>query len=97
MPTTNPPGPTEGLGELVRSHRLYVGLSRDAMARTIGMREDSYERIEQGINRCPAGFIDTMEKISTQFDDEVEAAIEQARQMLNIQDGRPGDEGVVLF
>lgn len=66
----------DGLGEIVRAHRLYMGLSRPAMAKKLQMAFRTYERIEDGTRECPPGFIDTMRKLVVMFDDEVERMID---------------------
>lgn len=75
----NPEIPTAGYGELVRAHRLYVGLTKDAMAHKLEMNPTSYERIENGVNMCPAGFIDTLNELSDAFDGEVSDVISEAK------------------
>ena len=71
MPDQNPPEYTHGLAELIRSHRLYMGLSKDGMADRLGMSIRSYERIESGARDCPPGLLDHIETVSGEFDDAV--------------------------
>lgn len=71
-----PEEPTWGLGEVIRAHRIYMGLSKAATAKHIGMAFRSYEQMEAGTRMCPAGFIDTLRKLVVDFDDEVDAFID---------------------
>jgi len=68
---TGPEEYTEGLGEVIRGYRLYLGLGRLAMADELGMAIRSYERIEDGHRACPPGLMDTLEKTRQRFDDDV--------------------------
>jgi len=80
----------EDLGEVVRAYRLYMGLSRPALAKKIDMAFRTYERIEDGTRECPPGFIDTMRELSVRFDDEVDRMIENPRaHSLQV---RPGED-----
>lgn len=72
---TGPDVYTWGLGEVIRGHRLYIGLSRPAMAKQIGVAFRSYERIEDGERACPPGFLDTIRDIVTAFDDAVDRVV----------------------
>ena len=74
--TKNPPDYASGLGETVRGYRLMLGLSKDGMAREIGIAERSYERVEDERRPCPAGFIDTLDKLVDRFEDDVDTLIE---------------------
>lgn len=69
---TGPEEYTSGLGEVIRAHRLYIGLSRPAMAKKLDMAFRTYERIEDGNRECPPGLIDTMREVVLQFDNAVE-------------------------
>lgn len=82
MTDQNPPVRTEGLGELIRAMRLYTGLSQRELARKINMDRRTYQRIENGQERCPVGFIDTMRKITDEFDEQVDHAIRTAENMI---------------
>lgn len=73
-----PPERTEGLGELVRALRLYTGLSQREITRKIKMDRRTYQRVENGQEPCPAGFIDTMRELADEFDKHVDAAIAAA-------------------
>ena len=70
----NPPNYTSGLGETIRAHRLYMGLSREAMAAHLGMADRSYARIESNQRDCPPGLIDTLHAMADRFDADVVAA-----------------------
>jgi transcriptional regulator with XRE-family HTH domain len=69
---TGPAEYTDGLGETVRGFRLYIGLSRPAMADKLGIALRSYERIEDGRAACPPGFLDTLSKLVVTFDKQVD-------------------------
>lgn len=71
MTEKNPPVYTAGLGELIRASRLYIGLSKDGMARKLGMTDRSYERIESGERDCPPGLLDSVDALMDAFDDDV--------------------------
>ena len=66
---------TEGLGELIRAHRVYVGLSQRSMAARLGKDRRDYQRIENGRDACPPGLLGTVEAMSDEFDTTVEAVI----------------------
>lgn len=78
---TNPSAPTDGYGELIRAKRLYMGLSQRELSRTIPIDRRTYQRIESGAERCPRGFLDTMDNLCDVFDKEVESTIEAAEGM----------------
>lgn len=69
----NPPDYATGLGETIRAHRMYLGLSKDTMADKLGMNPRSYERIENNQRACPPGLLDTIDKIADAFDTAVAA------------------------
>lgn len=99
MTTNNPPERTEGLGEMIRAMRLYIGLSQREISRTLKMDRRTYQRIENGQELCPVGFIDTMRTLTDEFDEQVDATINQAGLMVeNRLAGAPGhDDDVVHF
>lgn len=72
------PGYVAGLGEMLRSARLYVALSRDGFATKLGMAERSYRRMESGERPIPPGLLDTMDAVLDEFDSAVEMVIERA-------------------
>jgi len=74
MKNQNPPDYATGLGETVRAHRLYLGLSKETMARRLGMNPRSYERIESNQRPCPPGLLDTIDSVAEAFDTAVENA-----------------------
>ena len=63
---------TSGLGETLRAHRLYLGISKDCMARRLGMNPRSYERIERNQRDCPPGLLDTVEQVAAEFEESVD-------------------------
>lgn len=68
----------EGLGELIRAHRVYVGLSQRAMAARLGKDRRDYQRIENGRDACPPGLLGQVEAMSDQFDTAVDTLINHA-------------------
>jgi transcriptional regulator with XRE-family HTH domain len=80
--TKNPAEYTHGLSELIRAHRLYMGLTKDGMASKLGMADRSYERIESGERDCPPGLLDHIDRVVDEFDTEVDKAIAMADEML---------------
>lgn len=78
---TNPPIPTDGYGEWIRAQRIYMGLSQRELATTIPIDRRTLQRIENGTERCPAGFLDTMSNLVDTFDREVDDTIDVAEQM----------------
>lgn len=91
------PGWTAGLGELVRAHRAYTGLSQRAFAEEIGIREQSLVDIETGRRDTPDGLLDTIAGVIERFDDEVTQCERQAEKMLNSTDPGDGSTGTVNF
>lgn len=69
---------TEGLGELIRAHRVYVGLSQRAMAARLNKDRRDYQRIENGRDACPPGLLGQVEAMSDLFDTTVDALINRA-------------------
>lgn len=84
--TINPATPTAGYSELIRAHRLYLGLSQRELARVIPMDRRTYQRIESGTEQCPAGFLDTMVNLVDKFDREVDESIRATRMLSNGKD-----------
>ena len=76
---SKPPDYASGLGELIRAHRLYMGLSREAMADKLGMAERSYTRIENNQRACPPGLLDTIEMVVDRFEHSVETLAQSSR------------------
>jgi len=80
MTTTKPEGYQTGLGELIRAHRLYIGLSQRAMADRLGKDRRDYQRIENGRDACPPGLMSKVEALSDLFCHQVDLIIEEAEQ-----------------
>jgi len=78
VPDKRPPAYTEGLGELIRAHRNYIGLSPRSMALKIGMGEKSFVDIENGRRACPPGLLDSVVHVVATFDRDVQKAVEVA-------------------
>lgn len=74
----NPETHTAGLGETVKAYRLYLGLSQRSMAERTGKDRRDYQRIENGTDRCPPGYLDTLEALTDEFDAHVDALLEVA-------------------
>ena len=66
---------TKGLGELIRAHRFYVGISEYTMARLLGKDRRDYQRIENGRDACPPGMLTRVEALSKKFDDDVDKVV----------------------
>jgi transcriptional regulator with XRE-family HTH domain len=79
MTTPQPADYTHGLGEIIRSHRLYTGLSQRSMADRLGKDRRDYQRIENERDACPPGLLTKVENMSDAFDQQVDAVIEAAR------------------
>lgn len=75
---TNPPAYTRGLNELIRAHRIYIGLSRDGMAAQLGMSGRTYDRIENGDRDCPPGFIDSVDDVVSRYEQAVNEWVQKA-------------------
>ncbi|QFP94662.1 HTH DNA binding protein [Mycobacterium phage LilMcDreamy] len=76
----NPETYTTGLGEAIAAHRAYMGLSQRGMARRLGTDRRDYQRIEQGRDACPPGFLDKVTTLVDHFDNAVDSLIEHARE-----------------
>lgn len=74
----NPPDYTYDLDELLRAYRGYLGLSQRAMADRLGIREDSYRRIELGTAACFPGLIDRLNAIVEEFLADVDKVVKMA-------------------
>lgn len=74
------------MGELVRAHRKYTGLSQRAFAEKCGLKEKSLSDIEVGRRDMPDGFLDTVEKVLEEFDADVEKTIDAAAHRLKESD-----------
>ena len=78
---STPPRPadyTEGLGELIRAHRIYIGMSQRAMAQRLKRDRRDYQRIENGRDACPPGLLGEVEAMSDHFDTTVDTVITTA-------------------
>lgn len=79
-PTPQPESYTHGLGEMIRAHRLYVGLSQYGMAAKLGYQRRQYQRIESDRDACPPGLMTKIEQLTDEFDTTVDAIIEYAKE-----------------
>lgn len=78
---TTPPNPetyTHGLGEIIRAHRLFIGLSQRDMAERVGKDRRDYQRIESGRDACPPGLLGEIEDLSDDFAHQVETVLDEA-------------------
>lgn len=76
--TVRPETYATGLGEIIRAHRLYLGLSQEAMAARLGRDKRDLQRIERGKDKCPPGLLTEVETLSDQFAHDVETVLESA-------------------
>lgn len=88
---------TRGLGEIIRAHRLYIGLSQREMAERLGKDRRDYQRIETGRDWCPPGLLSQIEELSDQFHHEVTQVLDAADDnggltLSIIADGDPENE-----
>ncbi|MBV9921910.1 MAG: helix-turn-helix transcriptional regulator [Pseudonocardia sp.] len=86
MTAPTPADYTEGLGELVRAHRFYTGLSQRTLADRMGIAEKSLSDIETGRRPCPPGFLDSVAMVIAAFDHDVEQIIDATEALVG-QDG----------
>ena len=78
--TPQPETYAPGYGELIRAHRVYVGLSQHGMAARLNRSRRDYQRIETERDLCPPGFMTKVEAITDQFDATVDLIIAKAQQ-----------------
>lgn len=95
--TRRPETYTEGLGELIRAHRIYIGLSQRDMADRLGKDRRDYQRIENGRDACPPGLLGMIEELVDAFTAQVDMLLSHAEKhggaQLSIHlDGSPGKE-----
>ncbi|QHB37778.1 HTH DNA binding protein [Mycobacterium phage Imvubu] len=77
-PPLSPPEYTHGLGEVIRAHRLFIGLSQRDMAARLNRDRRDYQRIESGRDACPPGLLGAVEDLADQFAHEVEMVLDEA-------------------
>lgn len=65
-------------GELIRAYRLYLGLSQRSMADWLTMARRSYQRIENGVDSCPATLLDEVEALADRFEYHVDLVLSEA-------------------
>ncbi len=75
MSRLEPPEYVKGWGELIRAHRMLMGVSQRTLARRLQMSERSLSDIEVGRRNCPPGFLDAVERVVKEFDTDVDRAI----------------------
>lgn len=78
MTTTEPETYTQGLGELIRAHRVYIGLSQREMARRLDKDRRDYQRIEIGRDACPPGMLSRITAMTDQFVADVDTVLTEA-------------------
>lgn len=69
---------THGLGEMIRAHRLFIGLSQRDMAARLHRDRRDYQRIESGRDACPPGLLGEIEDLSDDFAHQVEMVLDEA-------------------
>jgi transcriptional regulator with XRE-family HTH domain len=69
---------TSGLGEQIAAHRAYIGISQRGMARRLGVDRRFYQRVENGQDDCPPGFLDSVIKLVDAFDTAVDSVLDYA-------------------
>jgi transcriptional regulator with XRE-family HTH domain len=84
-PVLRPETYTDGLGELIRSYRLYLGLTQRAMADRVNKNMRDYQRIENGQEACPPGFLGIVEALADVFEVHVDAVIDAAKEQGGIR------------
>ncbi|URC18150.1 helix-turn-helix DNA binding domain protein [Mycobacterium phage Zenteno07] len=99
--TRRPETYTHGLGEIIRAHRLFIGLSQRDMADRMGKDRRDYQRIENGRDACPPGLLGMIEELSDAFAYQVERVLDEAERrdsadgplrLSVVVDGSPGKE-----
>lgn len=92
---------SDNWGELIRAHRMFLGLSQRTMSEKLKIGEKSLSDIEVGRRQCPPGFLDSVELVADQFDADVESTVRLADLWSRDRDGatmdievsnEPGDE-----
>lgn len=79
MPNPQTPAEyTHGLGEIIRAHRLFIGLSQRDMAERLRKDRRDYQRIESGRDACPPGLLGAVEDLSDDFAHQVEMVLDEA-------------------
>ncbi|AKF14708.1 hypothetical protein SEA_ALANGRANT_43 [Mycobacterium phage AlanGrant] len=78
-----PEGYEHGFGEIIRAHRMYVGLNQREMAVMLGKSRRDYQRIESGQDACPPGLLTKVEGVTDAFDDDVAKIIAAAEETAN--------------
>ena len=86
MSEKQPPAYTDGWGELIRSHRVYIGVSQRTMAGKLKMTERSLSDIEVGRRACPPGFLNAVQEISQEFYGDVQKIRDAADAALEASD-----------
>jgi transcriptional regulator with XRE-family HTH domain len=78
--TAQPETHTHGLGELIRAHRNYIGLSQREMAELLKRDRRDYQRIEIGRDACPPGLLTSIKMLADTFDTQVGNILANAEQ-----------------
>lgn len=95
--TRKPETPTHGLGEIIRAHRLFIGLSRESMAERVGKNAKHYQEIEDEYIPCPVGLLGQVERLADNFGIAVDLILSYAAKnhgatlVVKVTD-QPGDE-----
>lgn len=78
MSEPRPAAYSDHWGELIRAHRNFLGISQRTMSERLKIGEKSLSDIEIGRRPCPPGFLDSVESVADEFDDDVEATVKVA-------------------
>lgn len=89
MTEKNPATHSWGLGEIIRAHRLFIGLSQREMAARTGKDRRDYQRIENGQDKCPPGLLSQIEVLSDAFAYQVEVILDLAEKHAEDHPGEP--------
>jgi hypothetical protein len=68
----------QGWGELIRAHRVYIGISQRTLAGKLQMSERSLSDIEVGRRACPPGFLNAVQEVAQQFYGDVKKVTDAA-------------------
>lgn len=85
-----------GLGEAIRAHRLFIGLSQREMAARVGKDRRDYQRIENGQDKCPPGLLSQIETLSDAFAYQVERVLDEAERRAERPEAGPLELAITI-
>ncbi|AYP70033.1 HTH DNA binding protein [Mycobacterium phage CRB2] len=85
-----------GLGEIIRAHRLFMGLSQRDLASRVGKDRRDYQRIENGQDKCPPGLLSQIETLSEAFAYQVERVLDEAERRAEEPGSGPLDLAITI-